>query len=41
MTLRHFLSAADLNRAEAEALLDRAAMLKAAWRAGQVNDRPC
>ncbi|ABY34798.1 MAG TPA: ornithine carbamoyltransferase [Chloroflexus aurantiacus] len=40
MTLRHFLSAADLNRAEAEALLDRAAMLKAAWRAGQVNDRP-
>lgn len=31
---RHFLSAADLSRAEAEALLDRAAHLKAEWAAG-------
>ncbi|HMQ32133.1 MAG TPA: ornithine carbamoyltransferase [Chloroflexaceae bacterium] len=31
---RHFLSAADLSRDEAEALLARAATLKAEWRAG-------
>jgi ornithine carbamoyltransferase len=31
---KHFLSAADLNRDEAEALLERAAQLKAEWRAG-------
>ncbi len=40
MTLRHFLSAADLNRTEVEALLDRAAALKAAWRSGMNDDRP-
>ncbi len=40
MTPRHFLSVADLSRAEAEALLDRAAALKAAWRAGDAGDRP-
>ncbi len=40
MTLRHFLSAADLSRIEAEALLDRAAALKAAWRSGMNDDRP-
>ncbi|MGB9751550.1 MAG: ornithine carbamoyltransferase [Roseiflexus castenholzii] len=32
--VRHFLSAADLTRAEVEALLDRAQMLKAEWRNG-------
>ncbi|MCL6539300.1 MAG: ornithine carbamoyltransferase [Roseiflexus sp.] len=32
--VRHFLSAADLNRTEAEALLDRAQALKAEWRNG-------
>jgi ornithine carbamoyltransferase len=31
---KHFLSAADLSREEAEALLARAAVLKAEWRAG-------
>ncbi len=31
---KHFLSAADLSRDEAEALLERAATLKAEWRAG-------
>jgi ornithine carbamoyltransferase len=31
---KHFLSAADLNRDEAEALLARAAVLKTEWRAG-------
>ncbi|MEI8166450.1 MAG: ornithine carbamoyltransferase [Chloroflexales bacterium] len=31
---KHFLSAADLTRNEAEALLERAAMLKAEWRMG-------
>ncbi|PDW04965.1 ornithine carbamoyltransferase [Candidatus Viridilinea mediisalina] len=31
---QHFLSVADLTRAEAEALLERAASLKAEWRAG-------
>jgi ornithine carbamoyltransferase len=31
---KHFLSAADLSRAEAEALLERATVLKAEWRAG-------
>ncbi len=40
MTLRHFLSAADLSRTEVEALLDRAAALKAAWRSGMNDDRP-
>ena len=40
MTLRHFLSASDLSRTEAEALLDRAAALKAAWRSGMTDDRP-
>jgi ornithine carbamoyltransferase len=37
---RHFLSAADLNRAEAEALLDRAAQLKAEWATGAHPDWP-
>ncbi len=32
--VRHFLSAADLTRADAEALLDRAQALKAEWRNG-------
>jgi len=32
MTIKHFLSAADLTRAETEALLDRARALKAEWR---------
>ncbi|MGQ9826426.1 MAG: ornithine carbamoyltransferase [Roseiflexus sp.] len=32
--VRHFLSSADLTRAEAEALLDRAQVLKAEWRNG-------
>lgn len=32
MTIKHFLSAADLTRAETEVLLDRAQMLKAEWR---------
>lgn len=32
--LKHFLSAADLSRPEAEALLERAATLKQAWHAG-------
>lgn len=40
MTLRHFLSAADLSRTEVETLLDRAAALKAAWRSGMNDDRP-
>ena len=40
MTLRHFLSASDLSRTEVEALLDRAAALKAAWRSGMNDDRP-
>jgi len=40
MTLRHFLSAADLSRTEVEVLLDRAAALKAAWRSGMNDDRP-
>ncbi len=33
--VRHFLSAADLTRTEAEALLDRAQALKAEWRNGR------
>jgi ornithine carbamoyltransferase len=37
---RHFLSAADLSRAEAEALLDRAAQLKAEWASGGHADLP-
>jgi len=32
--VRHFLSVTDMNRAETEALLDRAASLKTAWHAG-------
>ena len=32
--VRHFLSAADLTRTEAEVLLDRAQVLKAEWRNG-------
>lgn len=38
--LRHFLSAADLSRTEAEALLDRAAQLKAEWHNGGHPDMP-
>jgi ornithine carbamoyltransferase len=34
---KHFLSAADLSRDEAEALLERAATLKAEWRAGSTG----
>ncbi len=37
---RHFLSAADFSRAEAEALLDRAAQLKAEWATGAHADLP-
>jgi ornithine carbamoyltransferase len=37
---KHFLSAADLSRSEAEALLDRAAALKAAWHAGAHTGLP-
>lgn len=36
---RHFLSIADMNRTELEALLERAAALKAAWHAGE-SPRP-
>ncbi len=39
-TLRHYLSAADLTRPEAEALLARAASLKAEWHAGGHPDAP-
>jgi ornithine carbamoyltransferase len=37
---RHFLSAGDLSRAEAEALLERAAALKAEWHAGGRGAHP-
>ncbi|HMO58856.1 MAG TPA: ornithine carbamoyltransferase [Roseiflexaceae bacterium] len=38
--IRHYLSAADLTRAEAEALLERALLLKAEWQRGGHADRP-
>jgi len=38
--LRHLLSIEDLNRAEAEALLERALALKAEWHAGGHPDAP-
>jgi ornithine carbamoyltransferase len=38
--VRHYLSVADLTRAETEALLERALTLKAAWHAGGHPDRP-
>lgn len=37
---RHYLSAADLTRSEAETLLERALALKAEWRAGGHPDMP-
>jgi ornithine carbamoyltransferase len=37
---KHYLSSADMTRAETEALLDRAAALKIAWRAGEHADWP-
>lgn len=38
--LRHYLSAADLSRTEAEALLERGLALKAEWKAGGHADLP-
>lgn len=38
--LKHFLSAADLSRVEAEALMHRAAQLKAQWHSGGHSDWP-
>lgn len=38
--LKHFLSAADLSRREAEALLERAAALKTEWHAGSKGAHP-
>ena len=38
--LRHYLSAADLSRPEAEALLERGLALKAEWKAGGHAELP-